>query len=211
MSRRFRTHTNPFLYDIEMAAIEPETLFENPTHPLDIEIGSGKGVFVEQYAKNNPNRNIIAFEIRKQVVAYLRERFEAQSLSNIKVIHGAGKNGIEAIQQKAIIEKVFVFHPDPWLKKKHHKRRVLNDTLLMLLYEKLKPEGMCYVSTDVAELMQSVDLLLANHVDKYEVVETDFWQKDYQTHWSRFVIAEKKDYFVKAFKKIDLRFSLSDN
>lgn len=204
MSRRFRTHTNPFLYDIEMEPIQPALIFDNPTYPLDVEIGSGKGVFLQYYAKKYPQRNILAFEIRKQVVDYLNEICERENLSNVKVIHGAGKNGLEALQAGVKIEKVFIFHPDPWFKKRHHKRRVMNENLLHLLYRKLNDSGEIYFSTDVAELMESVDDLMQGFQSQFSYFKSDFWHTDYQSHWSNFVTAEAKETYSKAYKKIDL-------
>ena len=86
---------------------------------------------------------------------------------------------------------MFIFHPDPWLKKGHHKRRFVRPDNLNLIIKKLSPGGKIYVSTDVESLWESMTETLEESSLK-EVEDTHFWDEVYTSHWDKFSIEDKR-------------------
>ncbi len=95
---------------------------------------------------------------------------------------------------------MFIFHPDPWFKNRHHKRRVVNESLLQLIQRKLMSSGQVYVSTDVQELYEDM-LNLCQTYGNLELIEDDpFWGNDYLTHWSMFSDRDERTQFFLSFR-----------
>ena len=87
-------------------------------------------------------RNIIGVDVRKQIVEVLNERLEKLGFENTCILHTRGEICLEDCLEDQSLERVFVFHPDPWFKKKHHKRRVVNPSFLDLVAKKMVPGGL---------------------------------------------------------------------
>ncbi len=188
MKKRIRTHTNPLnirqrITDVSLDALARDYL------AVDLDIGFGRGRFMSSYANRHPNRFVVGIEVRKQMVMAFKDRY---SIENCLPIWGAAAICMEDAIPDASLSRVFIFHPDPWFKKRHHKRRVLNDHLLNLIREKMVPGGRLYVSTDVTELHNDM-LNLCEIYGNLEFVTDDlFWQTDYATHWSMFAENEQR-------------------
>jgi len=201
MKKRIRTHTNPLnirqrLTDISLDALSVS--FDG----IDLDIGFGRGRFMSTYAQQYPTRLIVGVEVRKQMVLAFRERYQ---LHNCVPIWGAAEMCLEDVIMDHSLGRVFIFHPDPWFKKRHHKRRVLNPKLLQLIQLKLVSGGRLYISTDVEELHNDM-LNLCQTCGTLEFIENDpFWTTDYMTHWSMFSDRqEREQYFLTVQFKEDL-------
>lgn len=198
---RVRTHTNPLNFYQRMEMLSLEKLFKNSEAPLDMEIGFGRGVFLREWAKLHPERNIIGVEVRKTIVTILEERLKALNIKNTHLIHGNGEIVLKDCIQDGSLSRCFIFHPDPWFKKRHYKRRVINEKLLTLLSTKLKENGKIYISTDVGILFEDI----CEHFSKFtefKLVENDsFWTSDYKTHWSDFSKTDNRDLYYLTFQK----------
>ena len=153
---RIRTHTNPFCCQQRFEKQDWNKIFPNFQNQLDLEIGFGRGIFLEQYAKNNPNKSIVGVEVRKKTVVIFQEKIDTEKIENVLLVHGNGQFALEDMFTDKTIDNIFIFHPDPWLKNTHHKRRVINAKLLTLAAQKLKPTSKIYVSTDVEELWEEI-------------------------------------------------------
>ena len=167
---RIRTHTNPFNINQRLKRLDLAEQFKNPAQPLDLEIGFGRGLFLRQYAQQHPERNIIGVDVRKQIVEVLHERLEKLGLENTCILHTRGEICLEDSLEDQSLERVFVFHPDPWFKKKHHKRRVVNPSFLDLVAKKMVPGGRLYLSTDVTLLWEEMESVCHAH-PSFESVE----------------------------------------
>jgi tRNA (guanine-N7-)-methyltransferase len=186
MVTRVRTHVNPLNFIDQLPKQELADLFEDPTLPLDLEIGFGKGKFIQQYAIQYKNRNIIGVEVRKPLVEELKQRCKSTNHPNLTPIHGTDKQVFEAIIKDNSIEKCFIFHPDPWLKKRHFKRRVINPTFINTIHKKLKKDGKLYISTDVETLFKDINTQLTQSQKFKPTTDQPFWQTTYTTHWDKF-------------------------
>lgn len=182
---RVRTHANPLSFREKIAPIEFKDVFKDASQPLDIEIGFGRGVFVRQYAKQNPTRNLLGIEVRGQIVTDLQAQVDELALDNVHLVHGTAEECFKQAIPDCLIARVFIFHPDPWFKKKHHKRRVIRPEFVEVLSKKLKPGAELFISTDVTDLFDAMLETLAENGAFKQTPEHDFWQH-YTTHWDTF-------------------------
>ncbi|MGZ8161800.1 MAG: tRNA (guanosine(46)-N7)-methyltransferase TrmB [Methylobacter sp.] len=116
--------------------------------PLYVEIGFGNGDNLAKMAAANPDKNYIGIEVHRPGVGHLLLRLEQQGLNNVRIYcHDA----IEIFEQKITdnsVAGVYLFFPDPWPKKKHHKRRIVRPDFVELLVRKLKSGGYFHAATD---------------------------------------------------------------
>ena len=127
--------------------------------PLFVEIGFGNGESLAKMAAANPDKDYIGIEVHKPGVGHLLMLLNQQGLNNVRIYcHDA----IEIMEHKIAdnsLAGVHLFFPDPWPKKKHHKRRIVRPGFVDLLVKKLKPEGYFHAATDwknYAEAMLAV-------------------------------------------------------
>ena len=127
--------------------------------PLFVEIGFGNGESLARMAAANPDKDYIGIEVHRPGVGHLLMLLNQQGLSNVRIYcHDA----IEIMEHKIAdnsLAGVHLFFPDPWPKKKHHKRRIVRPGFVDLLVRKLKPGGYFHAATDwenYAEAMLAV-------------------------------------------------------
>jgi len=127
--------------------------------PLFVEIGFGNGESLAKMAVANPDKDYIGIEVHKPGVGHLLMLLNQQGLNNVRIYcHDA----IEIMEHKITdnsLAGVHLFFPDPWPKKKHHKRRIVRPGFVDLLVKKLKPDGYFHAATDwknYAEAMLAV-------------------------------------------------------
>ena len=196
MKKRIRTHTNPLNITQRLDHIDISQAVKDYT-ALNLEIGFGKGVFMSGFAKTHSEELIVGVEVRKQAV----EIFNANhTIKNCYPVWGAGQICLEDIIPDGSLKRAFIFHPDPWFKKRHHKRRVINDALIDLLESKMAPNGIVYISTDVYALYNDIMSVLLKKQNKQFISGDDFWQTGYKTHWSQFSNKDLRSLFTATFK-----------
>ena len=130
--------------------LEPETGFGN-TNPLVIEIGFGMGTATAQIAEQNRNINYIGIEVHRPGVGKLLWEVEQRKLENIRIIE---HDAVEVLQAMVVPESVAAFHvffPDPWPKKRHHKRRLIKRPFTDLMVSRMKVGAYVYMATDWAD------------------------------------------------------------
>ncbi len=132
--------------------------------PLCIEIGFGNGESLAQIAAANPDKDYIGIEVHRPGVGHLLLQLEQNGIGNVRVYcHDA----IEIMEQKIAdnsLDAVHLFFPDPWPKKKHHKRRIVRPSFVDLLTRKLKPGGYFHAATDwESYAIAMLSLLSASH------------------------------------------------
>lgn len=183
---RIRTHSNPLsctqhFEKLDVAKIRPElTEFDGK---IDFEIGFGQSVFIRNHAKNHPNRLVVGVEVRKKTVEVMQERVDADNIRNIHLVFGNGSVCLTEMFESRSLENIFIFHPDPWLKRRHLKRRLVNPDLLITAQQKLKNGGRIYVSTDVEALWIEMHKTFEENPNFTKVEDTDFWTNYYQNRW----------------------------
>ena len=145
-------------------------LFGND-HPIEIELGIGKGRFLLDAAARHPEVNYLGVE---QAVKYLRlayDRAHRRELANLRFVHGDAREFIEFFLAAGSVRALHVYFPDPWPKKRHHKRRLLNAHFLNEAGRVLESGGRVWIATDHDDYYEHVLEVLVPFRDRFEVVE----------------------------------------
>lgn len=120
--------------------------------PKILDIGTGMGEGTVAFAKTHPENDYLAVEVHRPGIGSLFRQAAEDELSNIRVINRDIVEVLEHQIPEQSLDEVYIFFPDPWPKKKHHKRRLINSAFLSLLYPKLKSHARLYIATDWREL-----------------------------------------------------------
>jgi len=119
--------------------------------PLVVEIGSGMGETTLEIARADPASDFIAIEVHAPGVGSLLRGIEAAGLTNLRVIRHDALDVLEHMIADASLAGIHLFFPDPWPKKRHHKRRLVQPAFAALAARKLKAGGVLHAATDWAE------------------------------------------------------------
>jgi len=118
------------------------------TAPLVLEIGSGMGETTAAIAKVRPEVDFIAIEVHAPGVGSLLNRIAREELANLRVIRHDALEVLERMIDDASLAAIHLFFPDPWPKKRHHKRRLVQPQFAALAARKLAPGGVLHAATD---------------------------------------------------------------
>ena len=116
--------------------------------PRILEIGFGNGTSLSEMAANNPGQDYIGIEVHRPGVGNLLLQIEKQGLKNLRVMN---EDAVEVLKQMIAddsLDAVYLFFADPWHKKRHHKRRIVQQDFVKLLRKKLKVNGVFHMATD---------------------------------------------------------------
>ncbi|TAK48274.1 MAG: tRNA (guanosine(46)-N7)-methyltransferase TrmB [Betaproteobacteria bacterium] len=141
--------------------------------PLVVEIGSGMGETTAAIARAQPEYDFIAIEVHGPGVGSLLNRIEADRIANLRVIRHDAVEVLQYMVADASLAGIHLFFPDPWPKKRHHKRRLVQPAFAALAARKLAPGGYLHAATDwpdyAAQMLAvfSAEPLLANQAGGY--------------------------------------------
>jgi len=116
--------------------------------PVTLEIGFGNGDTLALLAERNPDRNYFGIEVHRPGVGRLLRNIEKHGLDNLRV---GNHDAVEVLKQQipdASLDAVLLYFPDPWPKKRHHKRRIVQPEFAELIATKLAPGGRWHLATD---------------------------------------------------------------
>jgi tRNA (guanine-N7-)-methyltransferase len=157
--------------------------------PLEIEVGSGKGLFLSAAAAGDPDSDFLGIEILAKYARFVAARLASRSLANAKAIHGDAQHLFRTWLPANSIQAVHVYFPDPWWKARHKKRRVMNESMLVDIERTLLPGGKLHFWSDVEEYYLTTLELIARHtklIGPRPVVEKPAdHDLDYRTHFER--------------------------
>lgn len=120
----------------------------NRQAPCILEIGFGSGQSLLAIAAAHPEHDFIGVETYKPGIGSLLQGVEAQNLKNIRVYYADAVEVLQRCIPEAVLDGVQIFFPDPWQKRKHHKRRLIQPEFVKLVVSKLKSKGMLHLATD---------------------------------------------------------------
>ena len=142
-----------------------------------------RGQFLLDLAAKRPQWNVLGLEIRDHFVESAIKRAKEQSLSNLHAVVANANIHLGELVEDASVGFVSINFPDPWFKKKHHKRRIVRNDVIKLFTHSLKSDGMLHVSTDVESLWESMETaILASKSFKF-ISNHPLWEIDYTSHW----------------------------
>lgn len=117
--------------------------------PLEVEIGAGAGGFALGHAHAHPHLLLVALEIRKKFARLIEEKAEREGLANLIVLCADAKTILPRLFAPGTVSCFHIQFPDPWWKKRHHERRLIDEDMAILLYNLLGPGGEVKLRTDV--------------------------------------------------------------
>ena len=116
--------------------------------PIILEIGFGNGESLAKTAEDNPDKDYIGIEVHKPGVGNLLAQLERKSIGNVRVFYHDAIDVLEKCIPEHSLSGVHLFFPDPWHKRKHHKRRIVRPSFVKLIAQKLKVGGYFHAATD---------------------------------------------------------------
>jgi len=128
-----------------------EGVFGDP-HPVEIEVGSGTGTFLLHAAKTNPGRNFFGMEHAQARAVMAKQRLLRNQASNARIIAADAACVLRHLVPSASVAAIHVYFPDPWWKRKHHRRRLFTNEFAASLARTLVPGGYVHTATDVEEV-----------------------------------------------------------
>ena len=129
--------------------------------PLVVEVGSGRGEAVVAAAQERPDRDFLALEVYKPGVAQTLVQVRQHGLTNVRLAIVNATEALATMLPAACAEELWVFFPDPWHKKRHHKRRLVDDSFMPLAHRVLRPGGVLRLATDWAEYAEQMAEVVA--------------------------------------------------
>lgn len=180
----------------------------NETRETIIEIGFGSGEATYKIALANPDTNYLGIEVFQTGVAKLLSKIDANKIENIRIIE---HDAVEVLQKMISPNSVAGFHiffPDPWQKKRHHKRRLMQADKISMMTEKLKDGGYIYFVTDWAEYAETALFELNKVTSLKNKYGSDFSPKQTwrpQTSFEKKALLAGREIFELVFEKETLR------
>jgi tRNA (guanine-N7-)-methyltransferase len=129
--------------------------------PLVLEIGSGMGETTAAIAAARPDADFVAVEVHAPGVGSLLKRIDAGKLTNLRIVRHDALEVLEQMVGDGSLAAIHLFFPDPWPKKRHHKRRLVRPETASLMARKLAPAGVLHVATDWPDYAEQIAIVLA--------------------------------------------------
>jgi len=140
--------------------------------PVVLEIGFGNGESLAEQAHAHPDLNYLGVEIHTPGVGHCLLQIEKSGISNLRLI---AQDALDILQNRLSgnsLSRVNLYFPDPWPKKRHHKRRIIQPEFVRLIAQTLRPAGELFIATDWADYAEHIDEILAAEPDFMLVART---------------------------------------
>jgi tRNA (guanine-N7-)-methyltransferase len=136
-------------------------LFELPADaPLVLEIGFGRGEFLIGLARAAPHAAHVGVELSARRVHKQARRLAKDVLRNVRLVHGRGEDALAELFASGSLAAVWINFSDPWPKKRHHRRRLVQAPLVATIADRLQPGGELHVATDDVPYAEHIDAVL---------------------------------------------------
>lgn len=165
---RLREHVNPLSNKYANPADLPDwqEVFGDADRPLLLDIGCAKGEFPLAMAHAQPDWNFLGIEIREPLVHQANEWVKQQGLTNLHFLFGNANNTLQPLLASlptGILQQVTIQFPDPWFKRRHNKRRVVQPGRVADLAQYLAPDRTVFVQSDVLEVAEEMVERFSEH------------------------------------------------
>jgi tRNA (guanine-N7-)-methyltransferase len=151
---------------VDEPGFDVRSAFEDPSAPLVVEIGSGIGEATAALAAARPSYNVLAFEVWRPGIAQTFMRLEEAAVGNVRLLSIDAVWSMEHLLAEGEVSELWTFFPDPWPKKRHHRRRLVNPEFASVAASRLVPGGLWRLATDwpdyadhMAEVLEAEPLL----------------------------------------------------
>jgi len=159
------------------------------SNPVEIDVGSGRGLFVHTASGANPETNYLGLEIDFKEGRRAAKRLQRAGRQNARIVGGDAHYVLRHLVSPQSVDAIHVYFPDPWWKKKHRRRRVFSDAFVDMAVTALKPRGDLHSWTDVEEYFGVISGLMNNDA-RFETLPTPEEKSpehdmDYRTSFER--------------------------
>ena len=173
---------------------------------MEVEVGTGKGLFLRRQASTETEKNFLGIEISSKYARFAASRLAQQALTNARVVHADARHVFSETLPDASLTAIHIYFPDPWWKKRHHKRRLLTPVFVQQLSRTLISGGILHFWTDVSETYEAGLIALATD-DRLQgpqgvAPREAEYDLDYQTHFERRMRLSGKPIFRSEFIRI---------
>jgi tRNA (guanine-N7-)-methyltransferase len=161
--KRHRKSINPFRLQLEIERPDWASILA-PGKPIEVDLGFGRGEFVLEMARRHPDTEFVGLEIRSYLIEKAEKLLEEEPLPNVHVLLANVKEHLPALFDPGSVSRVYIHFPDPWTsRKKHHKRRMVDASLVATLHTLLVPGGEVHLMTDKEEIGLEMRTLFEAH------------------------------------------------
>ena len=181
-----------------------EEIFGN-TNPVDCEIGFGDGAFLIHSAQTKPNRNYLGIDYSIVSVRKTSKKIEKYGLNNIRLIHLDADSAFHLLIPECSLERIYINFPDPWPKKKHEKRRLLDRSFNLLTASRAKKNAIMHILTDdpfyrdfILEEVQHYRVWRPIFENGYRISPEGYFQTKYEKKWR----SMGREIYYMEFKKV---------
>ncbi len=143
------------ILDSDPSPFDWEAIFGN-SNRVEIEIGTGKGRFLIASAQSHPDVNFLGIDYSRKYLRMAAERMAKRGLTNVRVIRAEAREVVEKCVPDGSVGAFHIYFPDPWPKKRHHKRRLITAEFALLLPRKLLIGGEIRTVTDHAGYFEEI-------------------------------------------------------
>jgi len=208
-----RQHVNPLSkYFQEIDSIPNiDQIFKNSALPTHLDIGCASGDFLFQLAESNKNWNYLGVEIREKLIIKAKHKLKEKDIHNLYFIFGNADNLLKdwIVQYPhSMLRSASINFPDPWFKKKHHKRRIIQTEFLNRLSLIMSNKSLLFLKSDVAELYQYMNSVISKSLTFEKVknknlnyLET-FNPSKIKTEREKYAISKQLAIYATIYKKI---------
>ncbi len=208
-----RQHVNPLSKNFDEIEKIPSLrqMFDNPRLNLHLDIGCAAGQFLFDLALDNPNWNYLGIEIRERLVRTAKLKVQERESKNLYFVFGNANKIVNDFQSQFIIKNVksisFNF-PDPWFKKKHYKRRVIQPEFIKILSNSMQKGSHIFIKTDVKDLFEYMARTISCNLNFKKIDKKDFNSSEsfnpnkVETNREKYVIDSGLEIFERIYVKI---------
>ncbi len=208
-----RQHVNPLSKNFDVIRKIPSLneMFDDSKLNLHLDIGCAAGDFLFDLALVNTKWNYLGIEIRERLVKTACLKAQEREIRNLYFLFGNAYNILNNAQSKLIIKNLksisFNF-PDPWFKKRHNKRRVIQPKFIQILSDSLQKGSLIFIKTDVRDLFDYMDCTISSNFNFRKINKDDFNYSEsfnpniFKTSREKYVIFNQLDIFERIYVKI---------
>lgn len=175
-------YSSNYILDTNNTNTDLKACFDSDQHNLVIEIGFGDGAALIESALKYPDKNFIGIEVYDSGLGQCLNAINQHKIKNIRLIYRDAVEVFEQFITKQSVEKINILFPDPWPKKRHHKRRLINKRFLALLSKSLINKGIVNVSTDWEDYAQQIELTFKES-NQFKEIKSEL--RDFKTKFEK--------------------------
>ena len=207
-----RQHVNPLSINFNQIECIPSLfeMFGDSKLNLHLDIGCASGEFLFDLALVNTSWNYLGIEIRDRLVRTAKSKVQEGEIKNLYFVFGNAINILNDVQSKFIIKNVksisFNF-PDPWFKKRHYKRRIIQPDLVNILANSMQKGSLIFIKTDVSDFFDYMDYTISSNINFKKIDKKDFNYSEsfnpnkVKTNREKYVIVNQFNIFERIYIK----------